>query len=201
MNGVSTPHDTWETGYADEVGSGEDDENIDKDTSDQQANSPQTKKQKLARRKTDNAKKRKQVNKMLEAHSRAESRLTKSQRQALSSLPHIATLLDSSSNTSLSELHKRKTMLSQRLIASGLSDLRSGPARVPRLKQAFLLSEELPESLRHLKTDGNLWNDYVDSLRRRGRVQTERRAYGRMMRQKGRGLKSVEKVKWRKFAA
>lgn len=77
--------------------------------------------------------------------------------------------------------------------------MRSGPARVPQAKQPFLLSEELPENLRHLKPDGSLWDDWLNSSRRRGKIQMERRAYDRMTKLKGRGLKAVEKATWRNF--
>ena len=201
---VHTSHprqDAWETGYADEVGSGDEGGNFDEETVAQPAESVVAAKQKVSLRKTEKMKKRKQYNKMLEARIRAQSRLTKSQRHALSTLPRIASSLDSSSSMSLLDTYNRKTLAAQKVAAMGLSSLRSGPARVPKPKQAFLLSEELPESLRLLKSDGNLWNDWINSSQRRGRLQTEKKAFGRMMKQKGRGYKHVEKVKWRKFGA
>jgi nucleolar protein 53 len=187
--------DAYATGYAAEVGEGDDEEeNIEGDDE-------FVKKVKKQKRKTDKEKKRRAANKALEAHTRAQTRLAKSQRQALSELSRVVSSVDSSSSISLSQLHKRKTMLANKLAMTGLTDLRSGPAKVPKAKQALLLSEELPESLRQLKTDGNLWGDWLDSSRRRGKVQTERKPYGRMTKKKGRGLKSIEKVAWRKFEA
>lgn len=136
-----------------------------------------------------------------QARIRAQSRLTKAQRQALSTLPSVVGSLEQSSSISLAQLHKRKTQLANKLATSGLVDLRSGPAKVPKPKPSYLLSEELPESLRQLKTDGNLWADWLDSSRSRGKVQTERQSFSRMRKQKGRGLKEFEKVAWRKFEA
>jgi hypothetical protein len=125
--------------------------------------------------------------------------LTKAQRQALSSLKSINGSLKNNTTISLSQLHKRKTELAARLADAGLAEMRSGPSRVPRPKQSYLLSDELPESLRQLKTNGNLWNDWLDSSRRRGRVQMERNTQPGMRKLKGRSLKEKEKVAWRKW--
>jgi len=198
MRGHETRQDAWESGYADEVGSGEE-EGDDDGSADGSDVEGETRKQRVQRRKTDKQKRKRQANKAMEARIRAQSRLTKSQRQALSTLPSVVGSLEKSSSISLAQLHKRKTMLASRLATSGLADLRSGPARVPKPKASYLLSDELPESLRQLKTDGNLWADWLDSTRSRGRVQTERQSFARMRKQKGRGLKEYEKVAWRKF--
>jgi hypothetical protein len=130
---------------------------------------------------------------------RARSRLTKAQRQALSSLSSINKDLKGSSSISLSQLHKRKSELAARLASSGLAEMRSGPSRVPKAKQSYLLTDELPEGLRQLKTNGNLWNEWLDSSRRRGRVQMERNTMPGMRKQKGRSLRDREKVAWRKW--
>lgn len=136
---------------------------------------------------------------MLQAEMRARSRLTKAQRQALSSLSLINKDIEGSSSISLSQLHKRKTELASRLASSGLAEMRSGPSRVPKPKQSYLLTDELPEGLRQLKTNGNLWNEWLDSSRRRGKVQMERNTMPGMRKLKGRSLKDKEKVAWRKW--
>lgn len=197
LAGVEDNPDAYETGYAAEVGSGDDEGEAENVEGDEEF----VKKVKKQKRKTEKEKKRRAANKALEAHTRAQTRLAKSQRHALSELSRVVSSVDSSSSISLSQLHKRKTALANKLAMTGLTDIRSGPAKVPKAKQALLLSEELPESLRQLKTDGNLWGDWLDSSRRRGKVQMERKPYGRMTKKKGRGLKSIEKVAWRKFVA
>lgn len=136
---------------------------------------------------------------LVQAEMRARSRLTKAQRQALSSLSSINKDLKGSSSISLSQLHKRKSELAARLASSGLAEMRSGPSRVPKPKQSYLLTDELPEGLRQLKTNGNLWNEWLDSSRRRGRVQMERNTMPGMRKQKGRSLRDREKVAWRKW--
>lgn len=136
---------------------------------------------------------------MLQSEMRARLRLTKAQRQALSSLSTINKDLKGSSSISLSQLHKRKTELAARLASSGLAEMRSGPNRVPKSKQSYLLTDELPEGLRQLKTNGNLWNEWLDSSRRRGKVQMERNTMPGMRKLKGRSLKDKEKVAWRKW--
>lgn len=136
---------------------------------------------------------------MLQAEMRARNRLTKAQRQALSSLSVINKDLQGSSSISLSQLHKRKTELAARLASSGLAEMKSGPSRVPKPKQSYLLTDELPEGLRQLKTNGNLWNEWLDSSRRRGKVQMERNTMPGMRKLKGRSLKEKEKVAWRKW--
>jgi len=202
MSGQDARINAWETGYANEVGSGDEiDEEPVENAAEEDTSLGAAKKQNVQRRKTDKAKKKRQANKILEAQIRAQRRLTKSKRQSLSALPSVVRSIEESSSISLAQLHKRKMLLATRLASSGLVDLRSGPAKVPKPKQSYLLSEELPESLRQLKADGNLWNDWLDSSRRRGKVQTERQLFGRVKKQKGRGLKEIEKVKWRRFEA
>lgn len=136
---------------------------------------------------------------MLQSEMRARKRLTKAHRQAISNLSTIDKDLKGSSSISLSLLHKRKTELAARLTSAGLAEMRSGPNRVPKPKQSYLLTEELPEGLRQLKTNGNLWNEWLDSSRRRGKVQMERNSNPGMRKLKGRSLKDKEKVAWRKW--
>lgn len=184
---------TWDTGYAEEVGSGDE---MDEVTEAADESMPL---KKAPRRKTDKMKARRKENKLLEARTRAQSKITKSQRQALGTLKDIANDLEGSTAVSLAGLHKRKAALAKRIATQGIAGMRSGPGRAPKIRQNFLLSDELPESLRQLKADGDLWQDWLDSSRRRGRVQTERGTFGRMTKAKGRNLKSVEKATWRNF--
>lgn len=200
MKGHDMRQHPYDIGYADEVGSGEEDEGAEGQEP-ESSTSAAAKKAKKQKRKTDKEHKRRQANKLMEAHTRQQARLNKSQRQAVSNLSNIVGEIKASDTISLAQLHKRKVQLAQKLASTGLSDMRSGPARVPKPKQHFLLSEELPESLRQLKTDGNLWSEWLDSSKRRGKVQMERRSFARMTKKKGRGLKEIEKVGWRKFEA
>lgn len=200
MKGQTSNGDAWVSGYADEVGDGE--ETDDEETAlskGEEGGSAAARVRKQVRRKTEKERQKRRANIQLEAQIRAQTRLTKAQRQALSALPSYNKELTKKSDISLSLLHKRKTQLAQQLSASGLAALKSGPARVPEKKQAYLLSEELPESLRELKMDGNLWNDWLDSNRRRGKVQMERGNGSRMRKKRGRGMKEIEKVQWRMF--
>lgn len=185
----------YDTGYADEVGSG------DEDAGQPETSEAAAQKARKQKRKTKREHEKKQANRMLEMQTRQKARLVKSQRQAVSNLSSLIKEMSTSSQISLAQLHKRKSELKEKLSASGLADMRSGPARVPKPKNHYLLSEELPESLRQLKTDGNLWSEWLDSSKRRGRVQTERRSFARMTKKKNRGRKEIEKVAFRKFEA
>lgn len=50
--------------------------------------------------------------------------------------------------------------------------MRSGSRRkVPVPKAAFQLEEELADSLRSLKPEGNLWRDWMSSKERRGQME------------------------------
>lgn len=196
MKGFEGKQHPYDTGYADEVGSGEED-NADEPESSEAA----AKKAKKQKRKTEREHKRKLANRQLEMHTRQKARLDKSQRQAVSNLSSLIKEMTTSSQISLAQLHKRKIELREKLSSNGLADMRSGPGKVPKPKNHYLLSEELPESLRQLKTDGNLWSEWLDSSKRRGKVQTERRSFARMTKKKNRGRKEIEKVAFRKFEA
>ena len=196
MRGQDGLQDPYATGYANEVGSGEEDSEAEAEAEGTEEGA-QARKQR--RRKTERAHRKKQANRLLEAQTRQKVRLSKAQRHAISSLSHIVGDIKASDTISLATLHKRKTQLAAKLAETGLAEFRSGPARVPKPKQHFLLSEELPESLRQLKTDGTLWSEWLDSSRRRGKVQMERRSFARMKKVRGRGLKDVEKATWRMF--
>lgn len=227
MQGRDGHQSTREDGYADEVGSGDEDDEEEngEEGGDESTAEKKTKKQ---RRKTEKERKKRQLNvalevgdilllsvvcllhwltsihirvsfAMLQAEMRARKRLTKAQREALSSLSSINKSIQGSSSISLSQLHKRKSELAARLASSGLAEMRSGPSRVPKPKQSYLLTDELPEGLRQLKTNGNLWNEWLDSSRRRGKVQMERNTMPGMRKQKGRSLRDKEKVAWRKW--
>ncbi|ORY90169.1 putative membrane protein [Leucosporidium creatinivorum] len=190
----------WEL-YEEEVGSGEDDDElaiIDPEMSElkKKAQKRKTKKQRTAK-----------IMVREEAAALAERRAAKKRVASVLSAPSLNAALEQSTQLSLAEKAAALKIQKARVASQGLTRFRSGPSRVPDAPVTFQLGEELADNLRTLAPEGNLWRDWVGSGMRRGKVPVERANTSKKGGKRGgRGhdknhkMKEVQKYSYKNFA-
>ena len=187
--------ETWEA-YADEVGSGESDAELDIVDPDAHAHK-ELLKRRAAKRKT-TKQRTTAVRVASEARALAERRAMKKRVASVQHVRDVEGAITHAETLSLEDkalaLRARKVRLADR----GLTRFRSGPNRVPDAPVAFQLGDELADNLRTLQPEGNLWKEWVSM--RRGRVPVERANEGKKGgkrggrgHDKGHGYKEKEK--------
>ncbi|GAA6002608.1 hypothetical protein JCM10207_007590 [Rhodosporidiobolus poonsookiae] len=193
----------WEA-YEDEVGSGEEDDDL--AIVDPEAHAhKELMKRRAARRKTKQQRNAK-VRVAAEARALALRREMKKRVAATQHARAVDADLARASELSLEEKALALKAQRARLEAQGLTRFRSGPGRVPDAPVTFQLGDELAENLRTLQPEGNLWKEWVSSGMRRGRVPVERANEGRKGgkrggrgHDKGHKMREVEKFAWKRF--
>ncbi|GAA5837312.1 hypothetical protein JCM9279_005650 [Rhodotorula babjevae] len=197
-------HETWEA-YADEVGSGESDAELDIVDPDAVAHK-ELLKRRAARRKT-TKQRTTAVRVAAEARALADRRAMKKRAASVQHVRDVAGGITHAEQLSLEDkalaLRARKVRLAER----GLTRFRSGPNRVPDAPVAFQLGDELADNLRTLQPEGNLWKEWVSSGMRRGRVPVERANEGKKGgkrggrgHDKGHGYKEKEKFAYKNWS-
>ncbi|GAA99060.1 uncharacterized protein L969DRAFT_17100 [Mixia osmundae IAM 14324] len=139
-------------------------------------------------------KRRANINKELAAVKRKQT--TKQQRELFATLPKLSTSLNRLDAQRETDSEAKQTAAEARLTALGFSGKKTGPARVAKPKITYQLGEDIPEGLRLLHTEGNLWRDFKDSATRRGIIQTTRPP--RQAKMALRSTKNVEKYSYRR---
>lgn len=157
----------WEM-YEEEVGSGDDDDElaiVDPEVLElkKKAQKRKTKKQRTAK-----------IMVREEAAALADRRAAKKRVASVLSAPTVNAALEASTKLSLAEKAAALKIQKARVASQGLTRFRSGPSRVPDAPVTFQLGEELADNLRTLAPEGNLWRDWVGSGMRRGKVPVER---------------------------
>ncbi|GAA5925259.1 hypothetical protein JCM3775_006408 [Rhodotorula graminis] len=196
--------ETWEA-YADEVGSGESDAELDIVDPDAHAHK-ELLKRRAAKRKT-TKQRTTAVRVAQEARALADRRAMKKRVASVQNVRDVEGSITQAETLSLEDkalaLRARKVRLADR----GLTRFRSGPNRVPDAPVAFQLGDELADNLRTLQPEGNLWKEWVSSGMRRGRVPVERANEGKKGgkrggrgHDKGHGYKEKEKFAYKNWS-
>ena len=185
-----------------EVGSGEEDSEVDEE--DPEAKELRLRK-KVPKRKT-RQQRTKKITLAAEALALALRREGRARNQSVVTATAVNTLLDDSIELSLTEKAAAMKIRKARINAAGLTRLRSGPSRVPDAPVTYQLGEELADNLRTLTPEGNLWRDWVGSSMRRAKLPVERAnaskkggKRGGRGHDKGHMTREKEKHAWRKF--
>ncbi|EGU13354.1 putative membrane protein [Rhodotorula toruloides ATCC 204091] len=203
MRRLARGREAWEV-YEEEVGSGEEDEELAIVDPEAQAYK-ELLKRRAAKRKT-KAQRNTKLRVTAEMRDLADRRAMKKRIASVQHAKDVQAEILAAKNLSLEEkaaaLKARKARLAER----GLARYRSGPSRVPAAPVTFQLGDELAENLRTLQPEGNLWKEWVNSGMRRGKVPVERAneskkggKRGGRGHDKGHGMREFEKHAFKRF--
>lgn len=203
MRRLAKGREAWEV-YEEEVGSGEEDEELAIVDPEAQAYK-ELLKRRAAKRKT-KAQRNTKLRVTAEMRELAERRAMKKRIASVQHAKDVQAEILAAKNLSLEEKAAALKARKARLEESGLARFRSGPSRVPDAPVTFQLGDELAENLRTLQPEGNLWKEWVNSGMRRGKVPVERAneskkggKRGGRGHDKGHGMREYEKHAFKRF--
>ncbi|BGP21301.1 P60-like family protein [Rhodotorula toruloides] len=205
MRRLAKGREAWEV-YEEEVGSGEEDEELAIVDPEAQAYKDLLKRR-AAKRKT-KAQRNTKLRVTAEMRDLAERRAMKKRIASVQHAKDVQAEILAAKNLSLEEKAAALKVRKARLAERGLARYRSGPSRVPDAPVTFQLGDELAENLRTLQPEGNLWKEWVNSGMRRGKVPVERAndskkggKRGGRGHDKGHGMREFEKHAFKRFDA
>lgn len=162
----------WEM-YEDEVGSGEDDDELVIRDEDGIGATKKAAASKQGKRKTQ-AQRNAKIRVREEMQALADRRAAKKRVAGVMTAPAVTAAIVASEQMSLADKAAALKAQKLRVADRGLTRFRSGPARVPDQPVTFQLGDELADNLRTLQPEGNLWREWIGSGMRRGKVPVER---------------------------
>ncbi|KAJ8297219.1 putative membrane protein [Rhodotorula toruloides] len=203
MRRLARGREAWEV-YEEEVGSGEEDEELAIVDPEAQAYK-ELLKRRAAKRKT-KAQRNTKLRVTAEMRDLADRRAMKKRIASVQHAKDVQAEILAAKNLSLEEKAAALKVRKARLAERGLARYRSGPSRVPDAPVTFQLGDELAENLRTLQPEGNLWKEWVNSGMRRGKVPVERAneskkggKRGGRGHDKGHGMREFEKHAFKRF--
>ncbi|BGP28454.1 hypothetical protein JCM10296v2_000187 [Rhodotorula toruloides] len=203
MRRLARGREAWEV-YEEEVGSGEEDEELAIVDPEAQAYK-ELLKRRAAKRKT-KVQRNTKLRVTAEMRDLADRRAMKKRIASVQHAKDVQAEILAAKNLSLEEKAAALKVRKARLAERGLARYRSGPSRVPDAPVTFQLGDELAENLRTLQPEGNLWKEWVNSGMRRGKVPVERAneskkggKRGGRGHDKGHGMREFEKHAFKRF--